>query len=80
MFFFLFFFLEKLRLDISCEQSARVNAHLLFSFAKSYFSEKYKKKKNRMLSATIFLRTSRVSVIIIGSTVPHMLRRAGVSY
>ena len=39
-----------------------------------------KKKNNRMLSATIFLRTSRVSVVIIGSTVPHMLRRAGVSY
>ena len=45
-------FLEKIRLDVSCESSARQRIHMK---NQALFSSKDKSKKNKMSSAAIFV-------------------------
>ena len=61
-FFFFFFFLfqkKKLRLDISCESSARQRVHMK---QQVLFSVKEKSKNIKVSSAAIFLGCLRVKV------------------
>ena len=55
--YFFIVFLEKIRLDISCESSARQRIHMKNQVL---FSSKYKSKKIKMSSAAVFVWRFRV--------------------
>ena len=52
---------EKMRLDISCESSARKRIHINI---KPYFLRKVKVKKMKVLSAAILLGSLRVNMFV----------------